>query len=185
MRRGALGIAAIVAAATAVAAMLACTGSDPDIESVPDSGAAATDGTTSNDAGASADSESGAPGDAGVVSSKRQFPCNGAICAGDDVVCCKSADLDGATCVQRYLCAVQFAKIECNDRADCAENQFCCSHSWTEDPDAGGPPFYLGSSCALGCGESVVCSTLADCPDGSSGCQGTTGDYIPTMSFCN
>lgn len=183
MRRGPFAIAATI---SVVAAVFACTGSDPDIGGAPDpAGADAGPGTS--DAGATTDDGAAADagGDDGATAPKRQFPCHGAICSGEDVVCCRAADLDGGSCVPRGGCAMAFAKIECNDRADCPAGQYCCSRTWTEDPDAGGPPYHLGSACAASCGEAYVCSTLADCPEGFTGCVGTTADYIPTMTLCN
>lgn len=187
MRRGALVITAIAATAAAVTALIACTGDDPDIEVGPDA-AASDGGTATSPDGNGGNGDGSAPGDSGgadaVIDAKRQFACNKAPCAGDDVVCCKSTDLDGATCVVRTSCFEEFAKIECNDRADCPADQYCCSRVYHPTPDSG-PPHYYGAYCATGCAESVVCSTSADCPDPNMACTATGPDVIPTMTLCN
>jgi hypothetical protein len=79
-------------------------------------------------------------------------------------------------------------KVECDEKADCAEGQICCLD--TTNLISGAFTISCQTSCGSGLGKAQVCTTNAECPGGTCSiysCEGniTQACSSPAASFCS
>lgn len=160
----------------------ACTGDDPVLLLGQDGAAPGEDGAAPPD-GASVPDGAQPVVDAGP----RAVRCGSTVCTGTQICC--NAHTPDAGCTEPAACASVVGRIACDDRADCAPNQLCCTSSITEDPNDAGSRVFLSSGCQatgnLGCAEATMCTTPDDCAPGQTACLPSAPEYYPTVTLCN
>lgn len=158
-------------------ALTACGGDDGVAPIDSDAGNTSSSGSSSSGAASSSGgSPGGDPGDAGpgdgggdggadggggaeggVQSNPSKITCGAVECTVGTQICCRPFTGDAGCIADNENCGGGGAEIECDEKADCPNNEVCCGSSFNQDLRC------ESANACDGVGDFSACKTNAEC----------------------